>query len=314
MNPGVTFFLWVGIFLSLACDRVVIIELPAHKSQIVANALLSDSEPLRLYVSQSVGIFDTASVEDRLLKEANVVLYEDNVPYPAVFIDTVLIDSAGNPTYPPTHYYSPLSPRQGHSYRLQIQQAGFEPIEAATTIPLSVPIENLQFVDNAFQDPEGLPQFRLSITFPDPPGLGNYYHLTAIVEQFDSTSGIPRYFESLVFENDANIGERAYDGGILLSDDVFDGQFAQGDYYGKLPPSIARVQVNGRYLWTSLFVELRHVSSEYYAYQVAFRANQESQGGQSGFFSRSPVSAFSNVEGGYGIFAGFTTFRDTLLP
>ena len=89
----------------MACERVVIIELPAHESRIVANGVLGGGEPVRLYISQSVGVFDSRSLEERLLKDAKVTLFEDGVPYPAVYVDTTLIHSLGNAYDLPTHYY-----------------------------------------------------------------------------------------------------------------------------------------------------------------------------------------------------------------
>lgn len=293
----------------MACERVVIIELPAHESRIVANGVLGGGEPVRLYISQSVGVFDSRSLEERLLKDAKVTLFEDGVPYPAVYVDTTLIDSLGNEYNLPTHYYSTLVPSEGHDYRLQVTQAGFESATAETSIPEPVAIQAMRFADNVFLDQAGNPQFRFSIEFEDPPGRGDYYHLTCRLSAYLDTLGGFRLEETLIFGNEANIAERAYDGGLLLSDGGFDGQSVQRDFYGSLPGSFT----NGQNRWTALYVELRHVSPEYYEYQADFPAHQSSQSEQQGFFRRDPITVFSNVEGGYGIFAGYATFRDTLF-
>ena len=312
MKTPLTLCCMVLLLLGIACERVVEVELPPHESRIVANAFLSAGEPLRLYISRSVGIVDRTNPADRVIKDARVTILEDGQPFPARYIDTILIDTTGHVSYPPAHYYVPLLPVAGRNYELRVTHDGFDSVVAETRVPVQAPILVLQFVDNAFRSETGEPQFRLSITVADPPGVRNYYHLIATLVQIDSLNMVWTA-ETLRFSNTANLGKIAYDGSILFSDELIDGQTVQLDFYGALPAAIAGAPIDGRYPWELLQVDMRHTSRDYFEYQAALPAHQQAQEVGSGFFRIDPSPIVSNVKGGYGIFAGYASVCDTLF-
>ncbi len=154
-------------------------------------------------------------------------------------------------------------------------------------------------------------QYEVNVSFQDPGKKQNYYHISlmqelfhyALSEEGDTLVGYSSY-RPLVFDPADNTQTQIahIGGGMLLDDGAFNGKIISYD----LPVSFDYDAT--RYLHGQLILELRAVSEEYFYYFSSLSR----QSGSKGQPFDDPVIIQDNVEGGRGVFAGFSSSVDSL--
>ena len=145
-----------------------------------------------------------------------------------------------------------------------------------------------------------------------PSGTANFYHLRLF---FEAISGRTQSNGFVVNEEDHliplpieaildNAPNAIFDSdniGLLFSDEAIDGQSIQL----KLLAQIDELETG---MFPKIVGELRTVSENYYKHYTSLALQKESKDRP---FAE-PVSVFSNIENGLGIFAGYSTYRDSV--
>lgn len=293
-----------------ACNQPVEIELPPHQSRMVVNAVLVHNQPVALYISKSIGVLDNTLPDDRVVTDANALLFEGTTPYPARYLDTTITDTLGNEFPLPKYYYSQLRPQAGNNYRIEVTHPDYPEATASAALPTIPEISEIVFTLNVFQNPQANWMHELTFKINDAPASQDWYHLFGSALFQDTTrANSPINGKPFAIEVSSGLAKIPIEGGVLFSDELFDGQSQTLSFFGHFNENVGFENE----VLIGLAVELRHVNKEYYDYYYFLPENQETQESQSGFFAKDPVTLRSNVSGGYGIFTAHAFSRDTLI-
>lgn len=221
------------------------------------------------------------------------------------------------------YYESTIIPQPNVNYKLKAQKSGFADVEAEGNIPTTVPsasfdISGLILQEQSFGSEEDGYKYiegNVKITVDDPAGEENFYEIKlftyfedSIFAYFGANEEDKIFLEvvpitSMVYYSSsedlsAELGTEAEQS--VFSDVLFDGEskvFRLNYLYGDLGRSSS---ANNK-----LVVEVIAVSKDYYRYKTSVESQSFSDGDP---FSE-PVFVYSNVENGYGIFAGFQSAK-----
>jgi hypothetical protein len=291
------------ILLAGACSKIEKIEnFPIEEPRLVVNSLFTKNEPFHFHVSRSLSVLDNAALTP--LSDASIVLYSNNV-----VIDTLRNGEAGS-------FYSTITPEYGKAYSLNVSHPRYGAITSdIEELPAALQIGEISatVIDSTtYTWPRYDSDVIDTITYgyiidcvvilQDPPGQGNVYAISVI--KYDST----RFYSSnqewvksnvAILSDDhaqINTSRVGYTGvqtsKLYFSDEIFDGQeygfrFTVDDYGTTTK-------------WREYYLIVYSFSPSSYFYD---RSLGESTDISSPFDE--PARVFSNMTGGYGIFAGY---------
>lgn len=290
-----------------SCEKVIDTTIPERDKKIVLNSLISPDSLIWVNLSKSTGVLENSQVS--LINNGMVKLYQSGN-----FVEELFNTSYGN------YYSENFYPIFGKTYEIRVEVENMPSVSAECIIPEPVQISSWDTVSQVTEWGEEV--MIGSILFKDPTEISNYYWFTTtysqISVQIDSLRNIVT--DSLgkpVLEADEgtfwiNLSDRNtsinfedavnYMNGIFFSDRIMDGNDIKLDF---------TLQTNMRndnfVIWMKLYLELHSVTKDFFLYAKSF----EKHSGQ-GPFSE-PSQVFNNIENGFGIFAGYSTSRDSIM-
>jgi hypothetical protein len=300
MNKIILFLL---VTILLSCSREInFIESEVEKC-LVVNGLICPDSLISVNIRRTSSILST---ENLIVENAKVILFKNDKA-----IDTLKYENNGN--YKSDQYRA----LAGNSYSITVRATGYPDVYAIDTVPEATSItEGLRIKGNTF-DEYGEPHIDYEIRINDAADR-NYYELFFIQQQFPnkftSTFSISFQIEPVIAdpvlraESDLDYSPFTY----LFSDKLFNGQ----QYLMKNKFMSA---VTGGNFTTSFAPEakahyaiLRTVSRSYSSYRRFWLRHYRNQqiGNKveqpiSTTLLGSPVPMYSNINGGYGIFAAY---------
>ncbi len=290
-NINSTFFGLLAVTFALsgmvACEKVIDISIPDKERKIVVNGLINRENPVRVNLSRSLSVLEYDSIMP--ITGGNVNLYHGN-------------DLIGQLQEEQGGFYSlpGFLPQTGETYRLTASGGGLKPVEAEAVLPPTVPFITVD--TSTLVNQWGGQEFRLSVKFQDPSGVKNIYGIGVeiTVNEFDystmSYTGRKVTHNSYLYsdsEGPVDDEFHNFQGKLYFDDLLFEGltktvEFGVSDYSFYEADTV----------WVN--VRMEQVDPSYYLYAVS---NEEYQQAHGNPFSE-PVQVYSNVKGGYGIFAG----------
>lgn len=280
-------FIAVGGLAS--CEKIIDITIPDKERKMVINGLISPEKPVRVNISKSLSILDYDSII--AIPGGNVQLFHGS--------DLIgkLQEEAGG-------FYSlpGFTPEVGQSYRLTATVNGMQGVEAEAVLPPLVPF---LAVDTAtFTTQWGSQELRVNVKFQDPSGTRNIYGFGVDVttREYDYstmtfTGRTVTRSSYLYTDSEGPVKDEFhnFEGKLYCDDLLFNGltksvEFGVSDY----------AFFESDTIW--LTVKMEQVDPSYYMYAIS---NEEYQNAHGNPFSE-PVQVFTNVKGGYGIFAGIS--------
>lgn len=221
------------------------------------------------------------------------------------------------------YYESTIIPQPNVDYKIKAVKSGFADVEAVGNIPANVAARDFDisgaFVEERYYGFEGEEdgykyiEGNINITVDDPAGEENFYEIKLFTSYEDSIFayfsedeevflGVQERVSRIYYSNDeglnSELGLEAEQ--TVFADVLFDGEtkvFRLTNIYGDL----GQVSSGNN----KLLIEVIAVSKDYYQYQTSTENQSYSDGDP---FSE-PVFVYSNVENGYGIFAGFQSAK-----
>lgn len=297
-------FFWM-MFTAATCERPVDLEIPLPEPELVIISTFSPQQPFRATVSSTRPALPPTPTT--YIANARVELFQS---------DNFLQNLQPAPgTLAP--YYEALEavPSEEQTYTLRVSAPGYRDVVAQDVIPRGVAIRNIESIPLGFSPGPGTDEivyhYSIRITFDDPAAFRNYYHLRfqqEVLRIFISEAGdtlvTGQRREQIGFGSAINNNTiTAYlDDGVLFEDNTFNGRRVTFSF-----PFETNILLN-REMPGHLFVELRAVSEAYHRFYSTVGRQQNSPGAP---YSE-PVIVFSNVEGGKGIFAGFSAATDSI--
>lgn len=300
-----------------------------HISRLVINSVFAADSSLVVSVSNSKSITDNTSIES--LDGVTVELFEDGQKIENLSLE---IKTDTNYIYTPTgesmsivtsnSYTSDHKASAGKTYSITASKEDFETITAITEVPnhlmnVTINTDNLTIEETTNEYESSLLRGEIFVDIIDAPNEKNFYEFKLYSIYIDSNYIYYYENDSLAFtgiqayRNESYITVSDGSGDNTLSDE-FDidapiMQFSDVTFDG----TIQRFILKDLYLNASnasnfeMELEVRSISEAYYNYFTSYNKQSYNQGN----FLAEPVIVYSNIENGYGIFAGYTS---TVFP
>jgi hypothetical protein len=192
-------------------------------------------------------------------------------------------------------------------YELTVSVPGKEIVSAKDSIPIPVPINRCSLFHDSINK-----KYLVQANFSDPVQGKNFYSLTVNAFIYssvwnyksvnDSSKSINcfKYFNVKLSSPNTYVEAPIYSSlnQIVFSDKTFNGK-KDVDLTAVLEASFQNNYNDS----TVFYVQLHSISNAYYNYAISyFKQNQAEKD-----FYAEPASVYSNIKGGYGIFAGYST-------
>ena len=290
--------LWILSLLTLsACEMTVDLDLPDRDPQIVVNSYFGPGHDWEVDVSTSSTIKRPNS--GGVLADGELTLYKEN-------------EFAGTFTRKDGRYHlTGNSPEAGKVYSLRVEAPGYAPVEAYEAVPRPVTVANLHITPST-REIQGDMKTEVRIVIQDEPDANNFYslNLTSLIRPFEGSEPSPnnvpfistdhslaQYYEELDFFGNQD-GFTWYYGEVFFSDELFRGREKTITIF----ISDHLIKSEGT---ESAEVVIRQITEAYFRYEITSAI--QARTGNNPFAE--PVSVYSNVSNGMGIFGAYNESR-----
>ena len=299
MNRPVKIPLYAVLLIGCTfCTKIIEIDVPSHEPVLVVNSLFTDGQRIRVHLSKTASAFDysTPTVENGLVR----LFCNDEE------IDTLIFNNG--------YYYSDVVALRNEKYSLFVSAPEMDDVSSEDSIPEKTMIESYVHRDSIMMDDNNHPVMQLELEFTDKPGP-DFYELSVIADYYVAGFNY-RHSVGFKYSTDPVLVSTGlldyYAESIVFTDELFDGEQTsiKANYWiqtGEMP-----LIGEGPEYGYILFVSLRSISESYYNYirkQIIYQYSLESN-----IFTGlpDPVHMYSNITGGYGIFAGYSSDNKTI--
>jgi hypothetical protein len=306
------FILLALVFIS-AC-KPELIEPSGSSHGIVINGLLSTDSLLSVNLSNSMYITDSALLFTNYISNASAYIIENGI-----IIDTMQYLKLWGSAFGSNYFARKVYPLPGHRYKILVKAAGMPDATAETYIPDIVQINKVDTTlitlkpgeyDEVFDS-----KFRLKcdIVFSDPANEKNFY-LFYVYRSGDNSQGYliaqGVNFQDPIVEENLSHGTIKF--GIAFTDKSINGK------QHRIQVTIDGATI-GYPFWDDhspfphfksvLYFRLYSITEDYYKYIHTLNLFFKNYNNPLGV----PTQVFSNVTGGYGIFAGAAVSSDSIV-
>jgi hypothetical protein len=239
--------------------------------------------------------------------DASIQLYENEI-----YVGDFVYNPGAAPVLPA--YVLNVKPKPGSSYSIHASNPSYPAVSASNTIPPPIVMEPLSAEDISVMEDKTRPGvflYQLSTTLAASVSQDTqqYFHVLIwrnIVEVINGVV-ISTYKRPLKISFGVNISltEILHEDGYLLDAAAF-----RGETNG-IPIRIT-FQYNSNKEWkTPVYVELRHVSQDYYLFHKSV-GEQELTADKQSLLSTEAYFIHNNIKGGIGNFSGYSSVLDSL--
>lgn len=289
-------FLLLSISLVyISCEKVIPFEGDVNIPKLVINSIFQSDSTFKVHVSSSRSVIDTASFQN--IEDAVVTIKDDN----GSIIETLNYVENG-------FYIGQTFPQENQTYSLQVTHPNYTNITSSDSLPSPITINSID--TSTTVDPINGDRLQITLNFNDPESSQNYYLIETysvneylLIKNSDTTEyelDTTKQFMVLTDEVFQNGGSPFREQG-LFNDLLFNGQNKALEL--EIPYDNWSGTEDG-YEWSyttlSVRVYLHNISKSYYYYRTSLELYQ----GASGNPFAQPVQVYSNIENGFGVFAG----------
>lgn len=289
------FFLLSVSLIYISCEKVIPFEGDVNTPKLVINSVFESDSTFKVHVSSSRSVIDTSSFEN--IDDAVVTIKDGNGNVIEVLNHVVN-----------GFYKGQVLPEENTTYILEVNHPNYAKITASDSLPSPIIINSVD--TSTILDPINGNRLRISMNFDDPENNQNYYLLETysvneylIVENLDTIEyelDTTKQFMVLTDEVFQNGGSPWRDQG-LFNDLLFNGQNKTLEI--EIPNENWSGSEDG-YDWSyktlTLRLYLHNITISYYYYRTSLELFQNASGNP---FAQ-PVQVYSNIENGFGVFAG----------
>lgn len=283
------FFALLMVFYS--CTKEIEIDIEKPDPTLVAFSILSENQKIQIRFSELIPILDEYDFSE-YLEGILAILYENNV-----VVDTLYLDSSGV-------YRSQISAKYGMQYSFTAYLDGYPEISSSTFLPAKPNVLDSYLVDSALVTAEGELKAMFKIIIDDPVYEVNYYEISLLKIVNDTT----KYYLSPYTVADPVIdaeGLSQYElFSILVSDKFINGTQHEFSIYYDHEYGINDAQM--------IIGEVRTLSQGLFEFKKSLVKHMANQEGLDFIGILQPVTQYTNIENGLGVFGAESVFRDTL--
>ena len=280
-------FYLIFLIIIQACTKIIDIDLPEHDEKIIVNSFFTDGRPVMVHLSKSISVLENSIP---LCENAFIQLSENNT-----VIDT--LNRSGD------YYYSDVIPEVAKDYSLNISVPGMDSVICRDIIPVKTILQSYVLTKSVMTNEDGFVINELQLNFHDSAGP-NFYEVELTAETLITEYNMGLWFMKNSDPIITSTGLLDYDPKTLIfSDKMFDGKSCSVKVYFAIQSGEPDYRLK---------VIFRSVSESYFRYkekQFAYLFSLETD-----IFSgmSEPIQLFSNITGGYGIFAGYSSDNRTI--
>ena len=279
----------------ISCEKVIPFDGDVNTPKLVINSVFESDSTFKVHVSSSRSVIDTASFKN--IDDAIVTIKDGNEN----IIETLNHVENG-------FYKGQTFPQENQTYILEINHTNYDNITASDSLPSPITINSVD--TSTMVDPINGNRLQISMNFDDPENTQNYYLIETysvneylVIKNSDTTEyelDTTKQFMVLTDEVFQNGGSPWREQG-LFNDLLFNGQNKTLEL--EIPNDSWSGSEDG-YDWSyktlTLRLYLHNITLSYYYYRTSLELFQNATGNP---FAQ-PVQVFSNVENGFGVFAG----------
>ena len=278
-----------------SCIKTLELEAKDKTSKLVVNSLFLSGEIWKVHVSKSLSVLDRGNLED--VTNATVKIIEEDG-------NSLILPHFVNGIYRPTGITIGIS--ENKKFKIEVSAPGFKTVTSENICPQKTLISSASYTDSKNELGFEAIDRKIKVSIKDRSGEENYYVLEYEVYQFridtNSTTG--------QIDTTVNGGGISYlessspfvDGSgssfstpfITFTDNLFDGKTQEITFSSYIYDN--GIGSNHSINRVSLYT----VSKETYRYYKSMNAYIKAEDNP---FAE-PVQVFSNIENGFGIFAG----------
>jgi hypothetical protein len=289
--------------LSISCKKIRDDLLPVSNTKMFCQSILTPDSTIRVYVGRTSGILNR---EPSFINDAIVLLYRNSI-----LLDTLTNDKNGT-------YISSVFPRIGDSYSIEVIKDGM--LKGNTIVPDSIRLIEPKIVFPTGYDALNTQYFgQLDFEINDNPDVDNFYEVIIFNKTHDDISNMYyyQYFNDpnyIILPDKVVQNEGDWDyfpTTLFFSDQLFNGKKQHLSFCIAAGYSI-RDDVWISDLEEYGYVLLRSISKEYYMYRKyytrhAYNSKIHTEGIGNMLFTGEPLDMYTNVSGGLGIVAAFSS-------
>jgi Domain of unknown function (DUF4249) len=290
----------------VACEREIELDLPVEQKLVLLSNFSPDSM-FRVSLSASILINNASAQEPEYPADASIQLYENEI-YIGDFVYR-----PGNALLVPA-YILGVKPKPGSSYSIRASTPSYPAVSASNIIPPPVAMGPLLADDISVMEDDTRPgvfsyQLFTALAASVSQDTQQYFHVLAWRNMVEVSNGvvISTYKRPLGISFGVNIPLTAiqHERGYLLDATAF-----RAETNG-IPIRIS-FQHNSNTEWkTPVYVELRHVSQDYYRFHKSV-GEQELIAPEQSLLSTEAYFIHNNIKGGIGNFSGYSMVLDSL--
>ena len=291
------------------CTKEVNTPFPNHRPQLVVNALFQPDSLFFVSLGESRSILDDRSLSP--ITDATVKLYKNNES-----IDTLIWEGDG--------YRSSAKGIANTPYQLNITYKE-QQLNAKDLLPSSPQLKNIFYQDSVYFGGEGEYYSQLNLEIKNNLKEKSFYEIVLyFIKEHTKEEVISRLifnwnpFFSNAFFDDINNDHLILSEGLLEyypSSIVFsNSNFIKDNQSLKINfrPFSSTFFDNNTDRKTYLILKFRQVSEHYYRYKRNLYIHINNQESDVWDGTGEPISVYSNIENGLGIFAGYNEVIDTV--
>ena len=289
------FFLLSILLVYISCEKVIPFDGDVNTPKLVINSVFESDSIFKVHVSSSRSVIDTASFNN--IDDAIVSIKDDNEN----IIETLNHIENG-------FYIGQTFPQENQTYILEVNHPDYADITASDSLPSPITINSVD--TSTIIDPINGNRLQISMNFDDPENTQNYYLIETysvneylVIKNSDTTEyelDTTKQFMVLTDEVFQNGGSPWREQG-LFNDLLFNGQNKTLEL--EIPNDSWSGSEDG-YDWSyqtlTLRLYLHNITLSYYYYRTSLELFQNASGNP---FAQ-PVQVYSNIENGFGVFAG----------
>ncbi|MBA2423329.1 MAG: DUF4249 domain-containing protein [Chitinophagales bacterium] len=286
-HPNKRFFIFCfSVLLISSCQKDITLNIPPSEEQIVVEGHIETGQPPYVILTRTSDYYSTFYLDSlsNLFVHDAVVQVSDGTQ--TITLSEFSLDTLG--AVVSVYLGLNMVGEVGKTYTLTVQTEG-KTLNAVTTIPNVIPLDSIWYEQNA--DPDNDTLVRLICRYNDPPQLGQYVRYFTQINNEGFYPGLNSVFEDAVING--TTFDFPLDRGINRNDSTsFEnyGLFKKGD---------------------TITVKWSGIDKPHFDY---WRTEEFELGGQGSPFS-SPVIIQSNINGGLGIWGGYSSsFISIVVP
>jgi hypothetical protein len=279
--------------LFASCEKEIQVKVPPFQAKLSVISMPLVGDTITVKLGKAISVSDHKTNPSLSVSNATLKIYADGV-------------FKGDMTYDPDleAYSSSVVAEAGRRYSIKATAPSFPEASADIVAPSVVPISNVVLKVKARIDADKNDQDELTITFNDPPALGDYYMLKIIGAA--DTSSMYSGYGGCVNTIDGSVETETNESidittciestHIFMRDELFNGTQKQLKFYIE-----SRMMQPREFYGDTLYptVALYHVTEAHFKFEKSRRVASYSNGDP---FSE-PANVYSNITNGYGIFS-----------